>query len=385
MAAANDPVDPCDDADLDTETTLAAAAVAAAASLASPPGLLTTTPTLARPAAPERDGPGDPLSLNLARIVFRLLTDPRGWRVDDLKATLGIADRTYRKYKALLARHFDPLWDRDGATLLVEEREGDARWLRLRDSPRPPESEPGFETRVAALELARQAFSFLAPTAIGQDIDAFRQEFLAQVDDRAYVFRGLLRHLDRRLLFVGEASKDYAPHGATLATVLRGLLDGRRLEVLYEGARGRTGPGVVEPLTLLVWRGSLYLIARYKGYKDPRYLAIDRIRAVRCTSEAFHYPPPQTYRPEALVEGAFGIFREPDARPRAVELVFDNDRWLKMYVRERRWHPTQRFEDLPDGCLRMTFTAQSLFDVRTWVRGFGPSVRVVRPAGLLDG
>ncbi|HOI11749.1 MAG TPA: hypothetical protein PK313_14820, partial [Myxococcota bacterium] len=59
-----------------------------------------------------------------------------------------------------------------------------------------------------------------------------RQEFLAQVDDRAYVFRGLLRHLDRRLLFVGEASKDYAPHGATLATVLRGLLDGRRLEVL---------------------------------------------------------------------------------------------------------------------------------------------------------
>ncbi|HOI10535.1 MAG TPA: hypothetical protein PK313_08690, partial [Myxococcota bacterium] len=178
MAAVNDPVDPCDDADLVTDPKPTAAAESsatssAAASLASPPDLPAAAPP-ARPAAPDRDGPGDPLSLNLARIAFRLLTDPRGWRVDDLKATLGIADRTYRKYKALLARHFDPLWDRDGGTLLVEEREGDARWLRLRDSPRPPESEPGFETRVAALELARQAFSFLAPTAIGQDIDAFR-------------------------------------------------------------------------------------------------------------------------------------------------------------------------------------------------------------------
>ena len=340
--------------------------------------------TPARRAA-DREGPNDTLSLNLARIVFRLLTDPRGWRVDDLKASLGIADRTYRKYKAVLALRFDHLWDADGTTLLVEEREGDARYLRLRDNPAPVDVQAGFEARVAALALARQAFAFLAPTGIGRDLDAFQQEFLAQVGDRAYVFRGLLNHLDRRIVFAGDAPKDYAPHRDTLDVLLRGLLGGHRLEVTYEGARGRIGPGLVEPLTLLVWRSALYLVIRFKGNRKTYYLAVDRVVQARCTGETFHYPSPDDYRPDSLLEGHFGIFREPDARPRAVELVFPDQRWLKMYLRERTWHPTQRFEELPDGRLRMTFTVTSLNEVRTWVRGFGSDVHVVRPAGLLAG
>jgi proteasome accessory factor B len=332
------------------------------------------------------------IALNLSRIIFRLLTNPQGWRVDELKRTLGIADRTYRKYKSVLALHFDHLWDAEGKTLLVEERNGDARYLRLRDSrgmgdeddsdPGALEALPGFQARVVALELARQAFAFLAPTGIGQDLGAFQQEFLAQVEDRTYVFRSLLRHLDRRVCYAGDAPKDYGPHEATLRTVITALLDGHRLEVTYRSASRETGPGAVEPLTLLVWRGALYLVARDKGHKEPYYLAINHIVSVRNLREPFHYPSPADYRPESMLEGHFGIFREPDARPRVVELVFANQRWLKMYVQERKWHPTQQFEELPDGRLRMTFTVSSLQEVRIWVRGFGPDVEVVKPSVL---
>lgn len=335
------------------------------------------------------DRPDSPLSLNLACIVFRLMTHPQGWQVDDLKRSLGIADRTYRKYRAVLVDHFDHLWDADGRTLLVEERDGDARFLRLRDTFRDGDDEraledlPGFAARVVALELARQALAFLAPTGIGRDLGAFQQEFLAQVKDRTYVFHSLLRHLDRKVCYAGDAPKDYAPHGATIRTLIRGLLDGHRLEITHRSLDGLGTPTVVEPLTLLVWRGALYLVARYKGSRKFYYLSVDRITAARCTRETFRYPSPQDYRPESLLEGHFGIFREPDARAREVELLFPDQRWLKLYLRERKWHPTQEFHELPDGGLRMTFTVTSLEEVRTWVRGFGPDVQVVRPAGLL--
>jgi hypothetical protein len=321
--------------------------------------------------------PGTPLALNLARLLLRLLTDPRGWRVDDLQATLGIRDRTYRKYRALLQDHFDFLCDARGS-LVAEAREGDARYLRLRDSVEPVEEHSHFMARVAGLELARQAFAFLAPTGIGEDLDAFRQEFFDRAGDRAYVFHQLLRDVDRKFLVVPDAPKDYSDQGRKVAAILHSLMYGKRLRLVYESGRARSGPQSVEPLTLMVWRSALYLVARFKGSAKPYILAVDRMQDVERTGETFRFPAAADYSPAGLLDGSFGIFHEPGVRPRPFELVFANDRWLKMYVRERRWHPTQAFEELADGRLRMTFTTSSLSDVRTWIRGFGAAVEVVR-------
>jgi proteasome accessory factor B len=330
----------------------------------------------ARAVAPDNGGPTDPLAVNLARILLRLLTDPRGWRVDSLQESLGIKDRTYRKYRALLQQHFDNLVDNRGS-LVVEAQDGDARYLRLRDSDESVEEHPHFLARVAALELSRQAFAFLAPTNIGEDLDAFRQEFMDRVSDRVFVFRHLLRDVDRKLMVAPDAPKDYSSQGRKIGTVLHGLMYSKRLEVCYESGKGSIGPQLVEPLTLMVWRNALYLIVRFKGGKKTYMLAIDRIHELKSTGEVFRYPRPEDYTPEQFLDGSFGIYREPRARPRQVELIFADQRWLKMYIRERRWHPTQQFEDLPDGRLRMTFTASSIADVRTWIRGFGEDVDVV--------
>lgn len=72
---------------------------------------------------------------NYAHIVYRLLTDARGWRLDELKHDLALADRTWRKYRLELQRHFTPFHDEDGTSLLVEVDEDGARWVRLRSPP----------------------------------------------------------------------------------------------------------------------------------------------------------------------------------------------------------------------------------------------------------
>ncbi len=331
------------------------------------------------PLIDERSGPESPLALNLAKILLKLITEPRGWRVDELQSQLGIKDRTYRKYRALLQEHFDYLVDSKGS-LVVEAREGEARYLRLRDSEEPVEDHPRFLARVAALEMARQAFAFLAPTGIGEDMNAFQQEFLDRVGERTFVFRQLLKDLDRKVLVAPDAPKDYTGQDRKIATVLHCLMFCKRLQARYESGRAASGPRLIEPLTLMVWRSALYLVVRFKGNKKIYYLAVDRMEDVERTGEVFRYPPLAEYAPAELLDGSFGIYREPGARPRKVELIFADERWLKMYVRERRWHPTQQFRDLPDGRLRMTFTALSMSDVWTWIRGFGEAVEVVRPA-----
>ena len=41
-------------------------------------------------------------SANIARILHRLMTSPRGWPIKALKQELGIEARTYRDYRAFL-------------------------------------------------------------------------------------------------------------------------------------------------------------------------------------------------------------------------------------------------------------------------------------------
>ncbi len=328
----------------------------------------------------DRDEPygGPTIALNLARILYRLLVDPRGWRVDALKSELGIADRTYRKYRALLQDEFNHLVD-EGHGLIVEVRDGDARYLRLADSEVPEEEHPRFIARVAALELARQSFDFLRATDIGKDLEAFQQEFWARVGDRTFVFRHLLNDLDRKLYHVPDAPKDYSGQQRKVWDILHALVFCKRLLVSYDSGRKTWGPQLVDPLTLLVWRSGLYVVARMKGGRKEYLLAVDRMTQVERTGETFRYPAKADYRPEKLLDGSFGIFRDEAAKTIDVELLFANNKWLKQYVTERRWHPTQKFEEQPDGRLRMTFTVRAMQEVERWVRSFGDEVEWVRP------
>jgi hypothetical protein len=321
-------------------------------------------------------------ALNLARIVFKLTTDPRGWRVDRLIDELGIADRTYRDYRQTLKEQFEELKDKQRRTLIEEVKDGETRYLRLRDSEDSITDESVFVSRMTALEMARQAFGFLQNTDVGRDIETFRQDIFNRVGDRTYVYRSLTKNLDRKLYYLPHAPKDYSRQGQKLRTVLRGLIGSRVLSIAYDSPTNRL-PRLVEPLTLIQWRSALYLVVRSREKKGIYIMAVDRMLEVKSTGQGFHYPPPEVYHPERFTEGGFGIFQQKDGVPTRVELVFANKRPLKLDLTERRWHDTQHTEELPDGRLRMTFTVRTLVEVRPWVRSYGADVEVITPVDLL--
>ncbi len=325
--------------------------------------------------------PNQPLSLNLARIVHRLLVDPRGWRVDALMEVLNIRPRTYRKYRALLQEHFDHVLDRSGRQRIQEIEEGDARYLRIVTNDGPPERDnDAFLSRVVALDLVTRIVGFTRGTGLSDALDSLRADFLATVEDKPFYLGHVLRNADRMVHHLPDAPKHYDDKGDTISTVLRAIFFSHTLRFEYEAEPGRDPrKHRVEPLTLLHWREGLYLLARYKEATPVYLFAIDRMLTAEVGTTRFRYPTPADYDPGSLFEGAFGLFHTRDPQPTDVELIFARSPWLQRYIRERTWHPTQHFEELDDGRLRMRFRVSSMVEVRPWIRGFGSDVEVIAP------
>ena len=121
--------------------------------------------------------PSSTKAINFARIVHRLMTDARGWRIDLLKQELEIADRTWRKYRQDLQDYFEPFWDERGVSMVEEVEVGEHRYVRLRrpmDSVGPSDA-GAFRARLAAMHLARRMFGYLEQTSIGDQLRSLIQ------------------------------------------------------------------------------------------------------------------------------------------------------------------------------------------------------------------
>lgn len=325
--------------------------------------------------------PEYPISINLARIIHRLLTNHRGWRVEDLQNELDIADRTYRKYRKVLQTQFPPLVGSNGESMVQEVVDGQATYLRLveiraEDSPRDPSA---FTARVAAMHFSKKLLGFLEDTDVEQAIRDILLDFEQGLNQRPFTLRHILGNVDRLFFQLPDAPKDYSKKGPIISTLLHALIYTRQINIRYSSASFEGMSLDLEPYTLAVYRSGLYLIAKAVDYEDIRIYAVDRISEAALLDQKFEYPRPFEYSPDAYTEGSFGIYRSDETEPKEFELIFADERWLKLYLTERQWHPSQKFEDLEDGRLRMIFSVNTDIEVWPWIRRFGDQVEVVRP------
>lgn len=321
-----------------------------------------------------------PINLNLALIVARLLTNQRGWRVDSLMNELNIAPRTYRKYRKRLMEEFRPFVREDGSSIVQEVDEGEARYLRLVDLEPTSQRDHDFVPRIAAMHFAQQLMTFLDGTDFQESFDTYFQNFTHGFEDRPFVLNHLLRNADRIFYQVPDAPKDYSKRRQELKDIADALIFRKIIDIVYDSPKWGELEMKLRPFSLMSYRSGLYLVAVSEKHDsdDPLIYSVDRVLSVSVTDEKFEYPSPATFDPQTYTEGSFGIYRGQDGRTYNYELIFKNERWLKMYLTERQWHPTQEFEELADGRIRMTFAVSATDEVNRWVRSFGDDVKVVR-------
>lgn len=293
-----------------------------------------------------------------------LLDGPEGVSIYDISERFGVNPRTALRYIQALQRAGEPLY---------EGQDGKRKVWRLMPTARR-QSITLTTAQMVALFLSRRVFDFLAGTGFKEDLDDVFAKVEATLRRKDFA---AVRNLDRKVLDVNEARHLYEGRIEDVNDIMTALLRDERLRVTHEGVSGGRRTFVLEPYTLLVYKKGLYLAGRSEGHGgEIRTFALDGFREVEwLRGDRFEYP--QSYSPDQLTEGAFGLIRGKEAT--TVKLWFDDK--VARYVRRRMWHPTQRFHRAPGG-LEMTMEVQGTTEVISWLLAFGDKAEVLTPPEL---
>lgn len=217
------------------------------------------------------------------------MTSPRGWRASQLRDELGIAQRTYRKYRQTLQDDFRPWRRRDGTSTLIEVEDGDERYLRLRPPRALSATDPDLEAMAAAVYLARSVLVAMGSEPLRRAAEILLADFRASLRDRDFILNGVLADADR--MFVAEAMPVRA-EDAVVSNLIRAVANRRVVSVVIDGGE----PLRCCPLTLVL-RHSGFFCALRVGEEVPEEVMVDSIERVDILAEQFDYPPPTQWSP----------------------------------------------------------------------------------------
>jgi predicted DNA-binding transcriptional regulator YafY len=135
---------------------------------------------------------------------------------------------------------------------------------------------------------------------------------------------------------------------------------------------------VVEPYGVLIGIRR-YLVAKPKAEADGsiRYYVAERIQGAELTGEIFNRDPGFDIHEHA--QKAFGAFQN-DAE--YGEVIWKFKPSVASHARAFSFHPTQIFEDQPDGSLVVRFSASGHLEMCWHLYMWGDQVEVLAPAAL---
>ncbi len=187
--------------------------------------------------------------------------------------------------------------------------------------------------------------------------------------------QSLATELDQAIASRSRARKDYSGHEATILRLVEAIICRRICRVSYKSPRGEAITYPYHPYQLLTVDGGLYCLGRVPAYDTITTLAVERIRELQATDEAFTVDT--NFDLDRYSNEDFGVVWE---EPMTVVLRFHPDQ--ASYLAEREWHPSQRLKTLPGGGVELTLHAGGLYEIVRWILGWGDAVEVLRPVRL---
>jgi len=132
----------------------------------------------------------------------------------------------------------------------------------------------------------------------------------------------------------------------------------------------------VDPYHLANVNGEWFLFGFDHLRRDIRTFVPARIKAVERTGQRFVRPA--RFSLERRLKDSFGIHAgsgEYQIRIQFSELVAD-------YIREKKWHPSQRLRELSEGGVELSLKLSSLVEVQRWILAWGGQAVVIEPPEL---
>lgn len=169
---------------------------------------------------------------------------------------------------------------------------------------------------------------------------------------------------------------NYENKAAIIATLHEAARLRRQVEIVYESfSSDRIARRTVDPYTLHLHGGTIYLIAYCHRRRDVRQFVVDRVRSATALDETFEVQA--GYDPERHLASAFKMFR---GKPFTARIRFE--RRAARYLRERSYHPSQTIRDLKGGAIEVALEVSGLDQLAAWVASFGCDATVLEPDTL---
>lgn len=164
----------------------------------------------------------------------------------------------------------------------------------------------------------------------------------------------------------------------TFDTLAKATAARSQLELAYrKPGQPKAELRVVDPYHLANINGEWFLFAYDHLRRDLRTFVPARIQAVRPTGKSFERH--QDFSLEERLRGSFGVQSGQDE----TDVVICFSARVADYIREKKWHESQKLRRLPDGGVQLHLKLSSLGEVGRWVLSWGGDAVVIRPAELV--
>lgn len=273
----------------------------------------------------------------------------------------------YRDIEALSQAGF-PLFADSGAN------ESGIRW-RLERTTRINQYLALTTRELFALFLSRGALKPLSGTPFFEDLQSIFKKLEEKLGDKQ---RDYLDELSQDLKFEPGPQWGLGLSPEVLDTVQAACSEGHLLSLTYSSASSKTErKRTLGPHYLYYSKGGLYLVAEDMEQKKVKVFALPRISNAVMLEDAYSG---SVVTPEDFFDGSFGVFA--GTKIESVEIEFEAD--VAPYVRERRWHQSQKTTGLENGRIRVQLEISDSPELHSWILGFGPSARVIAPSTLAE-
>lgn len=152
----------------------------------------------------------------------------------------------------------------------------------------------------------------------------------------------------------------------------------RQLELIYRKPGHQPEPRIVDPYHLANINGEWFLFAYDHARKDLRTFAPARIQSAKPTGKTFERT--EKFSLEKRLRDSFGVH----AGEGKFDVVLRFTPRAADYIREKKWHPSQRLKELKAGGVELTMKLSSLAEVERWVLSWAGEAQVVQPRELAE-
>lgn len=232
-----------------------------------------------------------------------------------------------------------------------------------------------------ALHIAADVMAPLAATPAGKQLAKLHRRLTGGKPRRRSAQSELFPGMPSILHLPAELEIDYDAYDHIIEPLWKATEDRRTLRGYYSAASSQEeGWRTIDPYVLHYdpKLAAMYVIGWCHERRDLRTFAVHRFQQVEITEAEFARPV--SFDLERYLAHSFGIWTAKETIDVRLRVHPPSAAWVK----ERRWHRTQKTREHGDGTVDLELTVADTVEIVRWILGFGADVEVLAPPELRE-